>query len=88
MVTDNQNIKPTLMVTVAIAMSSFYQNKRSQVYKVAPLSKLYFLSVELGVFRNYDNAKLSFRFELLSNGQVWEEKRKLSTGFIIDKHFG
>lgn len=88
MVTDNQNIKPTLIVTVAIVMSSFYQNKRPQVYKAAPLSKLHFLSVKLGVFRNSDNAKLSFRFELPSNGQVWEEKRKLSTGFIIDKHFG
>lgn len=69
-------------------MSSFCQNKRLQIYKAAaPLSKLHFLLVELGVFRNSDNAKLSFRFDLLSNRQVWEEKGKLSMWFIIDKHF-
>lgn len=61
MVSDNQNIKPTLIITVAIAMSSLCQNERLQVYKAVSHIKFYFLCVQLDMFRNSDNAKLSFR---------------------------
>lgn len=62
MVSDNQNIKLTLKTIVAIAIPFLRQNKRLQVHKAVSHIKLYFLFAKFGMFRNSDNATLSFGF--------------------------